>query len=178
MGRAWRRASLVLIAAHDVFIYGDNGNGNGARATGQQRRSINQLQWHWGSGAGATAIAMGQWFYTEAQNVETGQQGDGGDRSQLQWPWGKRTGAMAMALGHRNRGNRTVIAMAMGQRWIVFLSKCNVYVLFRGSMSCIVVVENVQNVWTAIISEVVPVNKTCMIWSVLGNGPNEIYSGH
>jgi hypothetical protein len=34
------------------------------------------------------------------------------------------------------------------------------YVLFRGSMSCIVVVENVQNVWMAIIPEVVPAIKT------------------
>jgi hypothetical protein len=33
MGRAWRGASLVLIAAHDVFVYGGNGNGNGATTT-------------------------------------------------------------------------------------------------------------------------------------------------
>jgi hypothetical protein len=45
-------------------------------------------------------------------------------------------------------------------------------------MTGIVVVEGVQKVWTAFIPEVVPVNKTCMIWSVFGNGPNEIYSGH
>jgi hypothetical protein len=33
----------------------------------------------------------------------------------------------------------TVIAMA------TVIDQCNVYVLFRGSVSCIVVVENVQN---------------------------------
>jgi hypothetical protein len=68
-------------------------------------------------------------------------------------------------------------AMARGQwQWGV----CgNVYVLFRGSMSCIVVDENVQNMWTAIIREVGPANRTGMIfWSVFGCGPNEIYSGH
>jgi hypothetical protein len=30
MGCAWKGASLVLIAAHDVFVYRGNGNGNGA----------------------------------------------------------------------------------------------------------------------------------------------------
>jgi hypothetical protein len=79
--------------------------------------------------------------------------------------------AIAMALGHRSRGNRTVIAMG---QWGV---GSDVYVLCRGSMSWIVVDKNVQNVWTAMIHEVVPRNKTCMIWSVLGDGPNEIYSG-
>jgi hypothetical protein len=78
-----------------------------------------------------------------------------------------------MALGHwgnRSRGNRTVIAM--GQRGV----GGDVYVLFRGSMSCIVVVENVQNVWTAIIREVVPANKTCMICSRIVFGVSYLYS--
>ena len=63
MGRAWRRASLVLIAAHDVFIYGGNGNGATAMAmidqsiaTGQWQQ---QLQWHWGTGAGAAGATGG-----------------------------------------------------------------------------------------------------------------------
>jgi hypothetical protein len=47
-------------------------------------------------------------------------------------------------------------AMAMGRRGV----GSNGYVLFCGSMSCIVVAENVQNVWTAIIREVVPAIKT------------------
>jgi hypothetical protein len=53
----------------------------------------------------------------------------------------------------------------------------DVYVLLQGSMSCIVVDENVQNVWTATIREVGPAN-TGMIWSIFGCGPNDIYSGH
>ncbi len=60
MGRAWRGASLVLIAAHDVFIYGDNGNGscngNGTRRRGQRGNDsgvgngalVTIDQWHWG----------------------------------------------------------------------------------------------------------------------------------
>jgi hypothetical protein len=95
----------------------------------------------------------------------------------LQWQWGKRTGAtaiaIAMALGHRSRGNRTVIAMGQwgnGDRMVLL------YVLFRGSMSCIVVVENVLNVWTAIIREVVPANKTCMICSGIVFGVSKLYT--
>jgi hypothetical protein len=64
--------------------------------------------------------------------------------------------------------------MATGQQGV----DGDVYVLFRGSMSWIVVDKNVQNVWTAMIHDVVPRNKTGMIWSVFGNGPNGIYSGH
>jgi hypothetical protein len=57
MGRAWRGASLVLIiTAHDVFIYG--GNGNGAMATIAQQRSIN------GTGAGA----LGHWGSSNRSN--------------------------------------------------------------------------------------------------------------
>jgi hypothetical protein len=80
-------------------------------------------------------------------------------------------------MGHWGTGagaTATVIAMAMGQQGV----GGDVYVLFRGSMSWIVVDKNVQNVWMAMFYEVVPRNKTCMIWSVLGDGPNEIYSGH
>jgi hypothetical protein len=81
MGHAWRGASLLLIAAHDVFIYyGDNGNGKrGNGVTAMINRSI--------ATAIAVAMALGQW--------------------QL----GKRTGATAitMALGHRSRGNRPVL---------------------------------------------------------------------
>jgi hypothetical protein len=43
-------------------------------------------------------------------------------------------------------------------------------------MSCIVVVENVQNVWTAIIREVVPANKTCMFCSGISFGVSYLYS--
>jgi hypothetical protein len=65
-GCAWRGASLVLIAAHDVFVCGDNGNGNGATAminrsincNGAGQRSINGTGGG-GTGAGAT-VAMGQ----------------------------------------------------------------------------------------------------------------------
>jgi hypothetical protein len=75
----------------------------------------------------------------------------------------------------------TLIAIAMGQlqwQWRS-IDQRNVYVLFRGSMSCIVVLdENVQNLWTAFIPAVVHVNKTCSIWSIFGNGPKEVYSGH
>jgi hypothetical protein len=67
MGRAWRGASLVLIAAHDVFIYGDNGNGscngNGTRRRGQRGNDsgvgngalVTIDQWHRGRGTGAGA---------------------------------------------------------------------------------------------------------------------------
>jgi hypothetical protein len=48
MGSAWRRASLLLDAAHGVFICG----GNGATATGNGETGMID-QWHWGTGAGA-----------------------------------------------------------------------------------------------------------------------------
>jgi hypothetical protein len=76
---------------------------------------------------------------------------------------------MAMAMGQGEWGNSNgepaidqSIAMALGQlqwQWRL-IDQRNVYVLFRGSMSCIVVVENVQNSLMAIIREVVPAIKT------------------
>jgi hypothetical protein len=66
---------------------------------------------------------------------------------------------MAMGQLHWGTGagaTATVITMAMGQ----WGGGGDVYVLFRGSMSWIVVDKNVQNVWTAIIREVVPAIKT------------------
>jgi hypothetical protein len=121
----------------------------------------------WGNGAHDRSC-----FISQRKTSKRGN-GDGGDRSI----------AIAMAIGKEDWGNGNCNGTgAMGQlqqqlqwQWGV---GGDVYVLFRGSMSCIVVDENVQNVWTAILREVVPVNKTCMIWSVFGNGPNEIYSGH
>jgi hypothetical protein len=89
-------------------------------------------------------------FATAMATIDRNCNGNG-ERGLGQWQW------------HWSRGNRTVIAMAMGQRSIVFLSKRNVYVLFRGSMSWIVVDKNVQNLWTAMIQEFGPRNKTCMI---------------
>jgi hypothetical protein len=51
--------------------------------------------------------------------------------------------------------------MAMGQWGATVIDRSTQCVCFiSGSMSCIVVVENVQNVWTAIIHEVVPAIKT------------------
>jgi hypothetical protein len=73
---------------------------------------------------------------------------------------------MAPGQGHWGRGNCNSNG-AMGDRMVLL------YVLFRGSMSCIVVVENVQNVWTAIICEVVPANKTGMMWSGILFGVSE-----
>jgi hypothetical protein len=55
---------------------------------------------------------------------------------QLQWQWRSYFDGVAKATGQRRRRS------------------------ISGSMSCIVVVENVQNVWTAIIREVVPAIKT------------------
>jgi hypothetical protein len=92
------------------------------------------------------------------------------DRSQLQWDWGRGTGALETGTGATGQW------LQWQWRSIVFLSKRNVYVLFRGSMSSIVVVENVQNVWTAIIREVVPANKTCMICSKIVFGVSYLYS--
>jgi hypothetical protein len=68
MGRAWRVASLLLIAAH--------GNCNGNGAMGQRQ---------WGNGATATAIAI-------AIAMALGQE----QQEQLQWQWGKRNGAIAI----------------------------------------------------------------------------------
>jgi hypothetical protein len=76
----------------------------------------------------------------------------------------RRSIAIAMAMGKEDWGtgarateqccNRTVIAMG---QWGNDRSNDS---FISGSMSCIVVVENVQNVWTAIIHEVVPAIKT------------------
>jgi hypothetical protein len=54
----------------------------------------------------------------------------------------------------------------------------DVYIFLQGPMSWIVVDKNVQNVWTAMIHEFGPRNKTGMIWSKIWDGINEIYSGH
>jgi hypothetical protein len=75
-----------------------------------------------------------------------------------------------MALGHRSRGNRTVIAM--GQRGV----GGDVYVVLQRKTSTIVVDENVQNVWTADIPDVLRWNKTCMICSGIVFGVSYLYS--
>jgi hypothetical protein len=67
MGRAWRGASLLLIAAHG------NCNGNGNGAMGQRRRQL-QLQWHWGrsnrsNGNGNGARGMGQRHYDHCRSI-------------------------------------------------------------------------------------------------------------
>jgi hypothetical protein len=79
-----------------------------------------------------------------------------------------------MALGHRSRGNRTVIAMAMGQRRS--MDQRNVYVVLQRKTSTIVVDETVQNVWRAIIRDVLRSNKTCMICSKIVFGVSYLYS--
>jgi hypothetical protein len=140
---------------------------------GNSNRTV--LQQHWGRGH-RTVIAMGQWGtrsinrilivlqqqWQRRQNVETGQRRRGNGNGAIDR-------SIAMVMGQEDWGNcngkpncssNGATAMAMGQRSIVFLLKRNKYVLFRGSMSCIVVGENVQNVWTAIICEVVPAIKT------------------
>jgi hypothetical protein len=60
----------------------------------------------------------------------------------------------------------------------IAMGRAIVYVLFRGSMSWMVVGESVENVWTALVHEFGPWNKTCMIWFEIWDGINKIYSGH
>jgi hypothetical protein len=92
------------------------------------------------------------------------------DRSQWQWGTGAGATAIAMALGHRSRGNRTVIAM--GQQGV----GGDVYVVLQHKTSTIVVDETMQNVWTAIIPDVLGWNKTCMICSGIVFRVSYLYS--
>jgi hypothetical protein len=97
---------------------------------------------------------------------------------QLQWQWRSYFDRVAMATGQRRRRsidrnyNGTGAGALLGH-WGKSNSNCNCNgnrngatinrssdSFISGSMSCIVVVENVQNMWTAIIREVVPAIKT------------------
>jgi hypothetical protein len=87
-----------------------------------------------------------------------------GQQEQLQHQGG--TGARAT----EQCCNRTVIAMG---KWGM---GGDVYVVLQRKTSTIVVDETMQNVWTAIIRDVLRSNKTCMICSRIVFGVSELYS--
>jgi hypothetical protein len=141
----------------------------------------------WGKRTGATAIAidcncngtgaLGNWGNCNSNGNGATARRNGAtatataiDRSQWQWGTGAGATAIAMALGHRSRGNRTVIAMGQGG------VGGDVYVVLQHKTSTIVVDETVQNVWRAIIRDVLRSNKTCMICSKIVFGVSYLYS--
>jgi hypothetical protein len=133
----------------------------------QRQRRVEMGQRRWRKGATATgngATAMIDRFRSCCN-------GDGdSDRSIAitmglgQGHWG--TGARAT----EQCCNRTVIAMGQGG------VGGDVYVVLQHKTSTIVVDETMQNVWTAIIRDVLGWNKTCMICSGIVFGVSYLYS--
>jgi hypothetical protein len=79
-----------------------------------------------------------------------------------------------MAMGHWGTGNRTVIAMAMGQRRSI--DQRNVYGVLQRKTSTIVVDETMQNVWRANIPDVLRSNKAGMMCPGILFGVSYLYS--
>jgi hypothetical protein len=118
----------------------------------------------------STAMALGHWG-----NCNCNGNGDGGDRSIVATATGQRRRSIvsngATALGHWGNSNRTVLQWQW--QWGV---GGDVYVVLQGKTSTIVVDENVQNVWRAIIRDVLRSNKTCMFCSKIVFGVSYLYS--
>jgi hypothetical protein len=145
----WGRSSRGNCKARGM---GQRGNGDGARGLGQ-------LQWQCNS---------------NGNGVETSKRGNG-DGAMATARSIDCNGNGARGLGHW--GNSDSECNGKGaKRSIVFLSKRNVYVVLQRKTSTIVVDENVQNMWTAIISDVLRSNKTCMFCSGILFGVSYLYS--
>jgi hypothetical protein len=133
--------------------WGNDGNG----ALGQQEQGQLQWQWQWGNGDG-----------------ETGQQRRRSIDRNCNCNGTTGATAIAMAMGHWGTGNRTVVAMAMGQRRSI--DQRNVYVVLQRKTSTIVVDETMQNVWRANIPDVLRSNKTGMMCPGILFGVSYLYS--
>jgi hypothetical protein len=70
--------------------------------------------------------------------------------------------AMALGQGHWGRSNMSNRSKSNCNGEWAINGDGDVYVLFQGPMSCIVVDKIVQNVWAANIRDFVPANRTYM----------------
>jgi hypothetical protein len=106
--------------------------------------------------AAATAMAMGQWGDSDDQLIDCSgaratAMGQQQRQQQWHWHWGRANGG---------NGNGDCIAIVLD-------------VVLQPKTSTLVVDENVQNVWTANIPDVLRWNKACMLCSGILLGVSE-----